>query len=122
MILGEFVTAVEGTGIVHIAPGHGEDDYEAGLKYGLDIYAPVDDKGSFTKEVPEFEGQFVFKANDAIIETLKKKNALLGVEKITHSYPHCWRCKKPVIFRATEQWFISMEQTSAERQMPRRDQ
>lgn len=109
VILGEFVTAGEGTGIVHIAPGHGEDDYETGLRYGLDIYAPVDDRGRFTKAVPEFEGQFVFKANDAIIETLKQKNALLGVEKITHSYPHCWRCKKPVIFRATEQWFISME-------------
>ena len=110
VILGEFVTAVEGSGIVHIAPGHGEDDYEAGLKYGLDIYAPVDDKGRFTKAVPEFEGQFVFKANDTIIETLKQKNGLMGVEKITHSYPHCWRCKKPVIFRATEQWFISMKE------------
>jgi len=109
VILGDFVTAGEGTGIVHIAPGHGEDDYEAGLKYGLDIYAPVDDKGRFTKAVPEFEGQFVFKANDAIVETLKGKNALLAVQKITHSYPHCWRCKKPVIFRATEQWFISVE-------------
>ena len=109
VIPGEFVTAGEGTGIVHIAPGHGEDDYEAGLKYGLDIYAPVDDRGRFTKAVPEFEGQFVFKANDSIIETLKQKNALMGVEKITHSYPHCWRCKKPVIFRATEQWFISMQ-------------
>jgi isoleucyl-tRNA synthetase len=109
VILGDFVTAGEGTGIVHIAPGHGEDDYEAGLRYGLDIYAPVDDKGRFTKAVPEFEGQFVFKANDAIVETLKGKNALLAVQKITHSYPHCWRCKKPVIFRATEQWFISVE-------------
>jgi len=108
VIPGEFVTAAEGTGIVHIAPGHGEDDYEAGLKYGLDIYAPVDDRGRFTKVVPEFEGQFVFKANDSIIEMLKQKNALMGAEKITHSYPHCWRCKKPVIFRATEQWFISM--------------
>lgn len=109
VILGDFVTSGEGTGIVHIAPGHGEDDYEAGLKYNLDIYAPVDDKGRFTKAVPEFEGQFVFKANDAIIETLKEKSALLAVQKITHSYPHCWRCKKPVIFRATEQWFISVE-------------
>ena len=107
----EFITATEGTGIVHIAPGHGEDDYKAGLRYGLDIYAPVDDKGRFTREVPEFEGQFVFKANDAIIETLKKRNALLGVEKISHSYPHCWRCKKAVIFRATEQWFISMDKS-----------
>lgn len=109
VILGDFVTVGEGSGIVHIAPGHGEDDYEAGLKYGLDIYAPVDDRGKFTKHVPEFEGQFVFKANEGIIETLKERNALLGVDKIRHSYPHCWRCKKPVIFRATAQWFISME-------------
>jgi isoleucyl-tRNA synthetase len=108
VITGEFVAVGEGSGIVHIAPGHGEDDYEAGLKYGLDIYAPVDDRGKFTKQVPEFEGQFVFRANDAIIETLKEKGALLSVEKIKHSYPHCWRCKKPVIFRATAQWFISM--------------
>ncbi len=110
VILGEFVTAAEGTGIVHIAPGHGEDDYDAGLKYGLDIYAPVDDRGRFTKAVPEFEGQFVFKANESIIETLKQKNALADIGKVTHSYPHCWRCKKPVIFRATEQWFISMKE------------
>jgi isoleucyl-tRNA synthetase len=109
VILGEFVTAGEGTGIVHIAPGHGEDDYEAGLRYGLDIYAPVDDHGKFTSQVKELEGQFVFKANAAIIQMLKDKNALIKEEKITHSYPHCWRCKKPVIFRATEQWFISME-------------
>ncbi|MFO0752493.1 MAG: isoleucine--tRNA ligase [Thermodesulfovibrionales bacterium] len=109
VILGDFVSVGEGSGIVHIAPGHGEDDYNAGLKYGLDIYAPVDDRGRFTKAVPPFEGQFVFKANEGIIEMVKEKHALLGVEKIRHSYPHCWRCKKPVIFRATAQWFISME-------------
>lgn len=109
VILGAFVTVGEGSGIVHIAPGHGEDDYEAGLKYGLDIYAPVDDRGRFTKDIPEFEGQFVFKANETIIETLRNRSALLGVERIRHSYPHCWRCKNPVIFRATAQWFISME-------------
>jgi isoleucyl-tRNA synthetase len=108
-VLGEFVSLEEGTGIVHIAPGHGEDDYEIGLKYGLDIYAPVDNKGKFTKQAGELEGQFVFKANAAVIEILKNKNALIKEEKITHSYPHCWRCKKPVIFRATEQWFISVE-------------
>ncbi|MCX5716778.1 MAG: isoleucine--tRNA ligase [Nitrospirae bacterium] len=108
-VLGEFVSLEEGTGIVHIAPGHGEDDYGIGLKYGLDIYAPVDDKGKFTKQAGELEGEFVFKANAVIIETLKNKNALIKEEKITHSYPHCWRCKKPVIFRATEQWFISVE-------------
>jgi len=109
VILGDFVTIGEGSGIVHIAPGHGEDDYEAGLKYGLEIYAPVDDHGKFTRLVPEFEGQFVFKANEGIIELLKEKGALLRVDKIRHSYPHCWRCKKPVIFRATAQWFISMD-------------
>ncbi len=109
IILADFVSAEEGSGIVHIAPGHGEDDYEVGVKYNFDIYAPVDDKGKFTSTVPEFEGQFVFKANDAIIETLQNRGALVHQEKIRHSYPHCWRCKKPVIFRATSQWFISME-------------
>jgi isoleucyl-tRNA synthetase len=113
VILGDFVSADEGTGIVHIAPGHGEDDYDIGLKYGLDIYAPVDDRGNFKftgteKDLP-IQGKFVFKANTEIIDILKNKNVLLKEEKITHSYPHCWRCKKPVIFRATEQWFISME-------------
>ncbi len=115
VILGEFVTAGEGTGIVHIAPGHGEDDYEAGLRYGLDIYAPVDDHGRFTDEVKGLEGQPVFKANAVIIDILKEKNALIKEEKIIHSYPHCWRCKKPVIFRATEQWFISMEKNGLRR-------
>jgi isoleucyl-tRNA synthetase len=108
-VLGEFVSLEDGTGIVHIAPGHGEDDYETGLKYGLDIYAPVDDRGKFTKQAGELEGQFVFKANQVIIEMLKSRNALIREMKITHAYPHCWRCKKPVIFRATEQWFISVE-------------
>lgn len=107
-VLGEFVSLEDGTGIVHIAPGHGEDDYEIGLKYDLDIYAPVDERGKFTKHAGDLEGQFVFKANTAIVETLKNKNALIKEEKVTHSYPHCWRCKRPVIFRATEQWFISV--------------
>jgi isoleucyl-tRNA synthetase len=108
-VLGDFVSLEDGTGVVHIAPGHGEDDYETGLKYGLDVYAPVDDRGRFTKEAGELEGQFVFKANAVIVDILKERNALVKEEKITHSYPHCWRCKKPVIFRATEQWFISVE-------------
>ncbi|MBI5054991.1 MAG: isoleucine--tRNA ligase [Nitrospirae bacterium] len=109
-ILGEHVTLDQGTGIVHTAPGHGEEDYEIGLKYGLDVYAPVDKKGCFTDEVEGFTGQFVFKANQEVINKLKEEHALLGVpENIKHSYPHCWRCKRPVIFRATEQWFISME-------------
>ena len=106
---GEHVTTDAGTGCVHIAPGHGQEDYELGLKWGLDIYTPVDAGGAFTKEVPEFEGQFVFKANAGIIELLKARGALLLKEDITHSYPHCWRCKSPIIFRATEQWFASME-------------
>jgi isoleucyl-tRNA synthetase len=109
VITGHHVTLEAGTGAVHTAPGHGQEDYEAGLQYGLDIYAPVDHKGVFTKEAGDFAGQYVFKANKGIIELLKTKNALMAEEKISHSYPHCWRCKSPVIFRATEQWFISMK-------------
>ncbi len=106
----DFVTTNEGTGIVHIAPGHGEEDYELGIKYGIDIYAPVDDRGRFTDETgPELKGEFVFKANEKIIEILNSRNALIYSERYSHTYPHCWRCKKPVIFRATEQWFISMD-------------
>jgi len=109
VILGDHVTLEAGTGAVHTAPGHGQEDYEAGLKYGLDIYAPVDHKARFTKEAGQFAGEHVHKANKGIIELLKSNGALLAEEKITHSYPHCWRCKHPVIFRATEQWFISMK-------------
>jgi len=109
VILGEHVTLEAGTGAVHTAPGHGQEDYEAGLRYGLAIYAPVDQKARFTKEAGEFAGENVHKANKGIIELLKSKGALMAEEKISHSYPHCWRCKQPVIFRATEQWFISMK-------------
>jgi isoleucyl-tRNA synthetase len=109
IILGEHVTTEAGTGCVHIAPGHGQDDYELGLKYGLPIYAPVDSAGLFTSEFPEFAGTFVFKANRGIIELLEGNSSLLLTEDIRHSYPHCWRCKGPIIFRATEQWFVSME-------------
>ena len=109
-ILGEHVTLEQGTGVVHTAPGHGEEDFDVGLKYGLDVFTPVDDRGRFTEEIDEFAGQYVFKANQEIINKINDKGALLGnAEMIAHSYPHCWRCKKPVIFRATEQWFISME-------------
>lgn len=108
VILGEHVTLDAGTGAVHTAPGHGQEDYEVGLRYGLDIYAPVDNKGRFTQEAGTFSGQKVFQANKPIIELLKANNALLAEEKISHSYPHCWRCKNPIIFRATDQWFISM--------------
>lgn len=109
-ISGEHVTKEQGTGIVHTAPGHGEEDYEIGIRYGLEIYAPVDERGNFKEDVEGFAGQNVFKANDAIINKLIEVGSLLGKPKrISHSYPHCWRCKKPVIFRATEQWFISMD-------------
>ena len=115
-VLGDFVSLEEGTGIVHIAPGHGEDDYEVGLRYGLEIYAPVDKYGAFrfsdSEQISVLQGKFVFKANTDIIEILKSRNALLREERVTHSYPHCWRCKKPVIFRATAQWFISMDKNN----------
>ena len=109
LVLGSHVTLDAGTGCVHTAPGHGREDYDMALEYGLDVYSPVDDKGYFTPDVEFFAGRFVFEANHAINDKLKELGRLIREEKITHSYPHCWRCKKPVIFRATEQWFISME-------------
>ena len=113
LLAGGHVTLEAGTGCVHIAPGHGQDDYELGLANGLDIYNPVNDYGKFSNDVPEFEGQFVFKANKGIIEMLTEKGALLMSEDISHSYPHCWRCKCPIIFRATEQWFAGMDRAPA---------
>jgi isoleucyl-tRNA synthetase len=110
IILGTHVTLDAGTGCVHTAPGHGQEDYEIGLVYGLDIYAPVDDEGRFTDEAEHFAGQFVFDANQAVNEKLREAGSLLFEETIEHSYPHCWRCKNPIVFRATEQWFLSMEQ------------
>ena len=105
----DFVAMDAGVGIVHIAPGHGEDDFYAGLKWKLDIFCPVDEKGRFTKDAGVCEGINIFKANPAIIEMLEQKGALIAKSEIVHSYPHCWRCKKPVIFRATEQWFLSVD-------------
>jgi isoleucyl-tRNA synthetase len=109
LTLGKFVTLDAGTGIVHIAPGHGQDDYEIGVKYDLEIYAPVDEKGVFTDGVEYFAGMFVYDANESIIDKLREVGNLLDEGNLTHSYPHCWRCKNPIIFRATPQWFISME-------------
>ena len=106
---GNFVNLDEGTGCVHIATGHGEEDYSVGLKYHLPVYSPVDEEGRFTSNIEYFSNMFVFDANEAIIKKLKEMNTLVLQEEITHSYPHCWRCKKPVIFRATEQWFIPIE-------------
>ena len=99
-----------GTGAVHTAPGHGHDDFVIGKRYGLEIYCPVDNAGRFTSEVEHFAGQRVFDANDAIVEFMRDKGVLLFSEKYEHRYPHCWRCKNPVIFRATPQWFIAMDQ------------
>ncbi len=110
VILGEHVTLEAGTGAVHTAPGHGQDDYVVGEKYKLKIDNPVSSAGTFVKGTPLFEGQHVFKANDSVIEVLKAKNMLVHEEAIRHSYPHCWRHKTPIIFRATPQWFISMDQ------------
>ncbi|MCL2484842.1 MAG: isoleucine--tRNA ligase [Endomicrobia bacterium] len=116
-ILADFVSMEDGTGIVHIAPGHGVEDYQAGLEYGLEVISPINDRGQFTKEVPEFEGQNIFKANPLIIEKLEREGKLLGKFRLEHSYPHCWRCKKPVILRATPQWFLSVEQNNLRKKL-----
>ena len=108
-VLGDYVTLDQGTGLVHTAPGHGADDFNTGRRYGLDIYTPVNHRGEFTPEVEHFAGMNVFKANPQIVQLMRDRGVLVHSEKITHSYPHCWRCKNPVIFRATEQWFISMD-------------
>jgi len=109
-VLADYVTLDQGTGAVHTAPGHGHEDYLTGLAYGLDIYNPVDDDGHFMEHVEKYHGMNVFDANIAIIEDLLKEGKLSQAEDIVHSYPHCWRCKSPVIFRATSQWFISMDE------------
>ncbi|WP_404409044.1 isoleucine--tRNA ligase [Jeotgalibacillus malaysiensis] len=109
VVLGEHVTTDAGTGCVHTAPGHGEDDFIVGKQYGLDVLCPVDDRGVFTDEAPGFEGLFYDKANKPITEKLEEAGALLKLEFFTHSYPHDWRTKKPIIFRATAQWFASID-------------
>ncbi|HEV2615119.1 MAG TPA: isoleucine--tRNA ligase [Candidatus Acidoferrales bacterium] len=105
----DYVTLDQGTGIVHTAPGHGADDFRTGQKYGIDTYAPLDDDGRFVEGLPEYKGKSVFEANPLIIKLLESHGALSGQGKLQHSYPHCWRCHNPVIFRATEQWFIDLE-------------
>ncbi len=109
LMLGEHVTLEAGTGCVHTAPGHGQDDYLIGLQYGLEIYNPVDDYGRYRDNLELFGGMKLKEANPAVNAKLAEVGALLHESSLAHSYPHCWRCKKPVIFRATEQWFISME-------------
>jgi isoleucyl-tRNA synthetase len=109
VILGEHVTTEQGTGCVHTAPGHGVEDFEVGKKYGLEVMSPVDNTGRFTKEAGKFTGMFIEDANKAITTELKEKEMLLSLGFIKHQYPHCWRCKNPVMYRATEQWFASID-------------
>jgi len=108
-VLADYVTMDTGTGVVHTAPSHGAEDFITGMKYGLDATSNVDEKGILRNGLPEYTGQYVFKANPIIVDLLRSRGALLHSDKLEHSYPHCWRCHNPVIFRATEQWFISME-------------
>ncbi|MGE5371821.1 MAG: isoleucine--tRNA ligase [Solirubrobacterales bacterium] len=109
IINGEHVTLDAGTGCVHTAPGHGTEDFDIGKVYGLPVYSPVNDKGVFTAEAQQFQGMFCYDANGPIIEELKNRGMLVASGKISHQYPHCWRCKNPIIFRATEQWFASID-------------
>ncbi|MFD1009234.1 isoleucine--tRNA ligase [Oceanisphaera ostreae] len=115
-ILGEHVTTDSGTGAVHTAPGHGQEDFVVGKQYGLEIANPVGGNGVYLPDTELFAGQHVFKANDSVVEVLKERGALLHHQAIMHSYPHCWRHKTPVIFRATPQWFISMDQSGLREQ------
>ena len=108
-VLADYVTMDTGTGVVHTAPSHGAEDFATGVKYGLDATSNVDEKGILRNGLPDYDGKRVWEANAPIIELLKRRGALLHTEKTEHQYPHCWRCHNPVIFRATEQWFISME-------------
>jgi isoleucyl-tRNA synthetase len=108
-VLADYVTLDQGTGIVHTAPGHGIEDFQTGQKYGIEAYAPIDDHGRYLEGLPEYKGKTVFEANPIVVALLRDRGALLGEQKLSHSYPHCWRCHNPVIFRATEQWFIDLD-------------
>ncbi len=109
LVTAEYVTMESGTGCVHTAPGYGADDYYTGMRYKMDIIVPVDDKGYQGEEAGKFAGQFYAKSNETIFEDMKETGALFASEEIVHQYPHCWRCKKPIIFRATPQWFCSVD-------------
>ncbi|MCM8804871.1 MAG: isoleucine--tRNA ligase [Candidatus Omnitrophica bacterium] len=117
VILADFVSEEEGTGCVHIAPGHGEEDYYVGVKNHLEIICPVNEKGEFTEQVVEFKSMNVFKADNLIIEKLKKEGKILFSGEILHSYPHCWRCKNPVIYRSTKQWFLKIDHNNLRERM-----
>ena len=112
VILGDHVSAEDGTGAVHTAPGHGHEDFAVGQKYGLDVLNPVGGNGVYLPSTEQFAGQYIWKANDVIVDVLREHHKLLAHETITHSYPHCWRHKTPVIFRVTPQWFIGMDQAN----------
>lgn len=114
IILGEHVTTEAGTGAVHTAPGHGLEDYEVGVKYNIGVLSPLNAKGAWTNEIPDLEGVPYYKGNAIVIEKLEQAGALLAKEDIQHSYPHCWRCKHPVIYRATPQWFVKVDKFRAE--------
>jgi isoleucyl-tRNA synthetase len=115
-VLGDHVTTESGTGVVHTAPGHGQEDFAVGQKYGLEVANPVGSNGVYLPDTELFAGQHVFKANDAVVEVLKERGALLHHHAYEHSYPHCWRHKTPIIFRATPQWFVSMDQAGLREQ------
>ena len=109
IILGDHVTTDAGTGCVHTAPGHGLEDWEVGMRYDLDILSPLDSKGYWTDQVPDLQGVRYTDGNKIVIDKLLEHDALISKKEITHSYPHCWRCKKPVIYRATPQWFVKVD-------------
>jgi isoleucyl-tRNA synthetase len=108
-VLADYVTLDQGTGIVHTAPGHGVEDFITGQKYGIEAYAPLDAHGRYLEGLPEYKGKNVFEANPIVVQMLRERGALLAEAKLSHSYPHCWRCHNPVILRATEQWFIDLD-------------
>src|SRR5262249_51179910 len=108
-VIADYVTMDTGTGVVHTAPAHGADDFATGVRYGLDPTCDVDGAGVMHNGLPEYDGKKAFARNGPIVELLENHGVLLHTEKLQHSYPHCWRCHNPIIFRATEQWFISME-------------
>ena len=109
VLLAEYVTMESGTGCVHTAPGCGADDYMTCMRYKMDIIVPVDDRGYQTEDAGKFAGMYYAASNDAILADMKETGALLASEEIEHEYPHCWRCKSPIIFRATPQWFCSVD-------------
>ena len=109
VVIADYVTKEDGTGLVHTAPGHGQEDFETGLRHNLDVIMPVDGRGIYTQAASRYVGEHVFKANDKIVEDLRSEGVLFASEDVSHSYPHCWRCKAPIIFRATEQWFLRVD-------------